>query len=175
MRTWLIWIAFIGLMAGAMGGATWSAIFAEEREPRSPSSPQVTIPLESYAEAFCYGHPTKIDFSRLPDGTLLTKRYNEWDTVAEAELHLADTLGRLRAFRPPTGLEGFHDVARAEVWRVLRSLQKLDDDSAPVEIRTIGAALPDTGALNDELGELPEDLRDLMERHGCYWYDSLPE
>ena len=77
--------------------------------------------------------------------------------------------------RPPRGLEEFHDVARTEGWRALRSLEEMDDDRAPVEIRTIGAALPDTGAISDELGELPEDLRDLMERHGCYWYHSPPE
>lgn len=35
--------------------------------------------------------------------------------------------------------------------------------------------LPDTGAISDELGKLPEDLRDLMERRGCHWYHSLPE
>lgn len=174
LKTWLTWVAVVGLMTVAIGGATWSAFFAGEREAPARRSYQVTVPLETYAATFCYNvRPMMVEQTRSINYG--GERYNVWPTLAEAKQHFADTLARLRTIRPPRGLEGFHRAARAAVWSELRLLEQQEDDGSPVEIaQPIGAGLPYTYDLNDELLKLPDDLEDLMNRHGCR-YQPLVE
>ena len=160
MRTWIPWVAVVGLMAVAIGGATWSAFFASERSPGRF--------LEAYAEKVCINDDVRWELISV-GGHERIHHYREWATVAAAERDLKAHRWQLRALTPPAGLGRFQAAALDALGTALDELGEQDDSLVPVQVTTIPlGGLPSSGGIREALWDLPGDIRELMRDHGCY-------
>lgn len=192
-RTWLPWLTFAALMAIAIGGAVWSACFADARVAR----------LQAYAEMVCDGDEVVWGESRVvarrmtPRGTHgypWWSVHREWDTAAAAERALKTHLRQLRTIWPPRGLGEVHGAALDALQGTLEELEALVEagernelaweqwtarsDSYPVRIYKLpgfpvqidtieGGGLPATRATYSAFRDLPDDVWDVLGAHGC--------
>ncbi len=183
MRTWLPWLAFAALMAVAIGGAVWSTCFADARAAR----------LQTYAEKVCVGDEVVWGAFRVTHLGPSRPIYRTWDTAAAAERDLKAQLRQLSTIWPPRGLGEVHGAALDALRGTLEELEALVEagerdeweeewvarsDSYPVRIYELpgfpvrietieGGGLPSTHAIHWAFHNLPDDIRDVMYKHGC--------